>query len=269
MESLLPFRHENELTFISKIHPIIRFLIPFILIIPFLLIKDIYLTITILFINLILVIVFRLKLRRIFSRIKKIIIFILLLVIFLPLYIGETIIYQFNLGISIKIYREGFELAILLFFRIFTAIFVFMSFFSSLTYSEFIEAITKIRFPSIFVGSLVIFLHYIPILAYSNKRILSAQELRGKRITNYWTKLKTHAFIMAKTLLINMDRSERLYESLKMRGFTGKITFAPRRIKFNDIGILLIFISVVFILVFFINLKDIYIGVVGLFYPLK
>ena len=269
MDSILPFRHENETTYLSKIHPLIRFLIPFILVIPILIIKDIYLIFTILIINLITVFVFRLKLRRIFSRIKKIFLLIIIIVIFLPLYIGNTVLFQFNIGIAIIIYKEGLDLAILLFFRIFTAIFVFMSFFSSLTYSEFIEAITKLRFPSILVGSLVVFLHYIPILAYSNKKILSAQELRGKNTTSYYLRLKTHAYIMGKSLIINMERSERLYESLKMRGFTGKITFAPKRIKFIDIGILLVFIILMGILVFIIDLKPLYMGVVNLFIPLK
>ena len=264
MESILPFRHENEYTYLSEIHPTVRFIIPFILVIPFLIIKDIYLTITILFINLLLIFIFHLKLKRILLRIKKIFILIIILVIFLPLYFGNTILFQLKIGVIINIYKEGFDLAILLFFRIFSSIFIFMTFFSSLTYSEFIEAITKLRVPSIFTGSLIILLHYIPILAYSNRRILSAQELRGKKITSYWLKLKTHAFILGKTILINMDRSEQLYESLKMRGFSGKITFIPKHIKFLDILILFGFLFLIFLLVFFINLSELYLGVANI-----
>jgi len=152
-----------------------------------------------------------------------------------------------------------------MFFRIFGSVFVFMAFFSTLTYSEFIEALTKLRFPSLFVGSFIIMLHYIPILANSNRKILEAQELRGKKITTYWQKLKTHAFIMGKTIVMNMERSEKLYESLKMRGFSGKLTFVSKRIKISDISILAFFFTLTISLIFFINLELIYKGVFALF----
>jgi energy-coupling factor transporter transmembrane protein EcfT len=148
-----------------------------------------------------------------------------------------------NLGIPLNIYVEGLVYALTLFFRIIGAAFVFLTFFTSLTYSEFIEALTKLRvIPSFFVGSIVIMLHYIPILAKSNKKVLEAQDLRGKNFTSYWQRLKTHGFIMGKNVVNNMERSERLYESLKMRGFSGKITFSSKKINF-------------------INLEQIYMGV--------
>jgi energy-coupling factor transporter transmembrane protein EcfT len=142
-----------------------------------------------------------------------------------------------------------------------------MAFFSSLSYSEFIEALTKARLPSMFVGSLIILLHYIPILATSNRKILEAQELRGKKVTSYWQKLKAHAFIMGKSIVMNMERSEKLYESLKLRGFSGKITFAPRGVKVFDIIILIGFILMMILLIIFIDLQNIYIGVLKLFTP--
>jgi energy-coupling factor transporter transmembrane protein EcfT len=142
-----------------------------------------------------------------------------------------------------------------------------MSFFSTLTYSEFIDALTKLRIPSVLVGSLIIMLHYIPILAGSNKKILEAQEMRGKKITSYWQKLKTHAYIMGKTIVMNMERSEKLYESLKMRGFSGKITFATKKIKIIDVGLLIFFSLLIIYFVFIIDLKSIYCGVLTLILP--
>lgn len=221
--------------------------------------------ITVLFIVLIQNFLFSLSLKRIFSKIKHVLPLILILVIFLPLYIGNTIAFRLELGFPIFFYWEGINLAILLFFRIFISIFVFMSFFSTLTYSEFIEALTRMPIPSFLVGSFIILLHYIPILAKSNRKILDAQMLRGKKVTSYWLKLKAHAFIMAKSLVLNMDRSERLYESLKMRGFSGEITFAPRKVKWMDIMILLVFILVMLFLIFFIDLKTLYTELMLLF----
>ena len=153
-----------------------------------------------------------------------------------------------------------------LFFRIFGAAFIFLTFLTSLTYSEFIEALTKFRIiPSFFIGSLVIMLHYIPILARSNKKVLEAQDLRGKSNTSYWQKLKTHGFIMGKNVVHNMERSEKLYESLKMRGFSGKITFSSKKIKVVDIAIVLMFLGITISLIYFIHIKQIHIEVFKLF----
>jgi cobalt/nickel transport system permease protein len=181
--------------------------------------------------------------------------------------VGDIVLYQINIGFEIIIYKEGFNLATLIFFRVFGALFIFMSFFSTVTYSEFIDALTKLRIPSLFVGSLVIMLHYIPILAKSNTKILEAQEMRGKNISTYFQKLKTHAFIMGKSIVANMERSEKLYESLKMRGFSGKITFTRKKFKLIDIGIFLFFILLLFSMIFIIDLQSIYQGVITLFLP--
>ncbi len=267
MKTTLPFRHENEKLYLKKIHPLIRLILPFILVIPLLVIEDFYLIFTILLVTFIFDLIFRLNIIKVLLRLKVVIPFVFLITIFIPLYVGETVFYSFNIGIRITIYREGLYLASLIFLRIFAALFIFMSFFSTLTYSEFIDALTKLRIPSVLVGSLIIMLHYIPILAGSNKKILEAQEMRGKKITSYWQKLKTHAYIMGKSLVMNMERSEKLYESLKMRGFSGKITFASRKLKMIDVGLLILFSLMVVCFIFIINLQSIYQWVFALFLP--
>lgn len=267
MKTTLPFRFESEKLYLKKIHPLIRLILPFILVIPLLIIEDFYLIFTILLFTFIFDLIFRLSIIKVLLRLKIVIPFVFLITIFIPLYVGETVFCSFNIGIKIIIYREGLSLASLIFLRIFGALFIFMSFLSSLTYSEFIEALTKLRIPSVLVGSLIIMLHYIPILAGSNKKILEAQEMRGKKITSYWQKLKTHAYIMGKSLVMNMERSERLYESLKMRGFSGKITFAPRKLKITDVGLLILFSLTIICFIFIINLQSIYQWVFALFLP--
>jgi cobalt/nickel transport system permease protein len=265
LKTTLPFRHEDEKLYLKKVNPLIRLMLPFILVVPFLIIDDIYLIITILLITIIIDLLLRLNILKIFSRLKIVIPFVFLITIFIPLYVGETILFEFNIGIRILVYQEGFVLSLLIFLRVFSALIIFMSFFSSLTYSEFINALTKLRIPSMLIGSLIIMLHYIPILAGSNRKIVEAQEMRGKKITSYWQKLKTHAYIMGKSIIMNMERSEKLFDSLKMRGFSGKITFAPRKLKIIDMGLLLLFILMIIYLVFIINLESIYQWVFGLF----
>ncbi|MBY8989132.1 MAG: energy-coupling factor transporter transmembrane protein EcfT [Candidatus Lokiarchaeota archaeon] len=267
MKTTLPFRLENERMYLRKIHPLTRLILPFICVIPFVLLNDIYLVFSILLVVFVTALILRLKILDIFSRLKLVIPIVFLLTIFIPLYVGDIVLYQFNIGIRITVFKEGFILASLIFFRVFGALFVFMSFFSTLTYSEFIDALTKLRIPSIFVGSLIIMLHYIPILAKSNAKILEAQEMRGKNISTYYQKLKIHAFIMGKSIVTNMERSEKLYESLKMRGFSGKITFTQKKFSLIDIGFFTFFIVLLVFMIFILDLQSIYQGVITLFLP--
>jgi len=267
LKSNLSFRLENEKIYLSKIHPLTRLILPFICVIPFILLDDIYLIFSILFVIFTIAIIFRLKILEVLSRLKLVIPIVFLLIVFIPLYVGDVVLYHFNLGFRITVYKEGFILASLIFFRVFGAFFIFMSFFSTLTYSEFIDALTKLRVPSIFIGSLIIMLHYIPILAKSNTKIVEAQEMRGKNMSSYFQKLKTHAFIMGKSIVVNMERSEKLYESLKMRGFSGKITFKRRRFSLIDICFMSFFILLVIFMIFIFDLQSIYQGVLALILP--
>jgi len=253
--------------FLNKSHPLTRLVLPFILVLPFLILSDIYLTITVLLSILIFSVVFRLNTINTISRLKIVLPLVLLIVIFIPFYVGNTIIFQIDTFIRIQVYQEGLYLASLIFLRVIGSFFIFISFLSSLTYSEFIEALTKLRIPPVFVGSLVIMLHYIPIFATSNKKILEAQEVRGKKISSYWQKLKTHAYIMGKSIVVNMERSEKLYESLKMRGFSGKITFARKKFKVLDIGLLVIFLFLMFSFIFIVDLQSVFNEVGKLFLP--
>jgi cobalt/nickel transport system permease protein len=188
--------------------------------------------------------------------------FVFVLTIFVPFYYGSTVLYQFYFLVPIKLYSEGLRMALIIFFRIILAALTFLSFFSSLTYSEYIETLTKIRIiPSFLVGSIVIMLHYIPILARSNKKVLEAQELRGKNTIKYRARLKTHAYIMGKNLVTNMERSEKLYDSLKMRGFSGKISFASEKLRLLDYLVIIIFLLIMVFLVYFIDIDKIVLGV--------
>lgn len=263
----MPFRLENEKIYLKKSHPLTRLILPFIIVVPFIIIDDLYLIISLILVVLIIDIIFRLNIKEILSRLKIVIPFVFFLTFFIPLYLGDIVLYQFNIGITIKIFKEGLLLASLIFLRVLGTLFILISFFSTLTYSEFIEALTKLRIPSIFVGSLIIMLHYIPILAKSNRKILEAQEMRGKNIATYRQKLKTHAYIMGKSIVINMERSEKLYESLKMRGFTGKITFASKKFKLIDLSFFTLFSLIIVFMVFILNLQLIYQGVITLFLP--
>jgi energy-coupling factor transporter transmembrane protein EcfT len=74
---------------------------------------------------------------------------------------------------------------------------------------------------------------------------------------------------MGKNVVSNMERSERLYESLKMRGFTGKITFLPRKLKVIDYLIIVLTLGSMVFIAYFIKLEPIYQEVMYLFLPLK
>ena len=251
---------------LNTIHPLIRLVLPFIFVVPILLRQDLYLIYTLVFIAFIIFLVCRLSLIRILSRLKHFVPFIFLITVFIPFYIGSTVIFELYFGLVLRIYAEGLNLAILIFSRIFGVTFIFMGFYSAFTQSEFIEALSKIRLPTYFVGSFMIMLHYIPVFAESNRKILDAQELRGKKVTSYWQRIKAHAYIMGKTIVLNMERSEKLYDSLKMRGFAGRLSFQSKSIKIIDFIIFCVCLFIAIYLTMFINLEQFYLGVASLFF---
>ena len=118
MKTELPFRHENDINSFNKIHPMIRFILPFILVIPCLIIADLYLIITIILIVGIMNFIFRLQFVQTLSRLKLIIPFVFILTIFIPFYYGSTVIYQFYFLVPIKLYAEGLRMGLIIFLRI-------------------------------------------------------------------------------------------------------------------------------------------------------
>ena len=73
------------------------------------------------------------------------------------------------------------------------------------------------------------------------------------------------SFTRLKSIIMNIERSEHLYESLKMRGFSGKITFVKKKLRFWDFLLLSAFFLLMIFLIYFINLKQFYEEVFNLF----
>ena len=136
MDTILPFRHEDEKTLLNNLHPLVRMILPFIFIIPFLFINNVYLIFSYIIITFIFSLATRLNILRILSRLKSIVPFMILITIFLPFYIGQTVAYRIEIGITITLYREGLYRAFLTFMRIFGATYIFMSFFILINNSQ-------------------------------------------------------------------------------------------------------------------------------------
>ena len=77
MKPYLPFRHENERNMLNNLHPVIRFILPFLLVIPFLIFNDLYLIITIILVVFCINIAFKLHFIKIISRLRVLIPFLL------------------------------------------------------------------------------------------------------------------------------------------------------------------------------------------------
>jgi len=72
MKASLPFKHEEEKVLFNSVHPLVRLIIPFIWVIPFLILNDVFLILTIILINLIISFFFRLALAKSFLKLKVI-----------------------------------------------------------------------------------------------------------------------------------------------------------------------------------------------------
>ncbi len=246
--SVIPFRNEIEKNQLSKLNPEIRIIIALIFGISFVFMKFIFSYILVIIPLIILGIFFKVPFKSIAKRTLYILPIIIMLSVFIPFTSGNQVIFSFKLLLwNVNIYRDGIVTALNLATRMLMIFFVFMYFFSSLTFSEF----TRIRiFPTIIRGSLIIMLNFLPIFMLQNKKLTESQQLRGKNFSNRKEKIKSVGNIIGTTLIKANDQSVRIYESMRLRGFGGDIKLNTSKIKIHDIFWLITVIAFIFMIIF-------------------
>lgn len=167
-------------------------------------------------------------------------------------FIWTKILYQWDLGfIRIYIYSDRLEYAMLFLLRIIGMFLIFMIYLSSLSFTEFV---TIRLLPKSIASSLIIMIRYIPDFLAKNKKLAEAQKICGQElIKSKFTRIKLAGYIIGSTLVKTFEKSEKLYESMIMRGFSGKITIKRKPIKYYDIFFLSLISLFIFLMFNFIE----------------
>lgn len=104
------------------------------------------------------------------------------------------------------------------------------------------QALRKLKVPGIFVLQFVLTFRYISLLIEELARMVRAYSLRAPQQKG--VRLKDSGSFVGQLLLRTYDRAQRVYDSMKLRGFAGDYrSYAKTRVTWNDIIFLLSWIS--------------------------
>ena len=193
----------------------------------------------------------RTRWRVVFSLAARFEIVILFWVLLLPFFYGSTVILSLSVHWGHLIaYQEGLEFGILIGFRIFGLITLFLAAFSHMSLAEFIGTLRTLKIPAFVLGSLMIMLRYIPLFVEERQRMQEAQLLRGFEKGERSGRIRSLGYLVGSIIDRAMDRSISVYESMTLRGFGHGMFIVGVKPKRNDF---LLFLSLAILILILLN----------------
>ncbi|PIE06637.1 MAG: cobalt ECF transporter T component CbiQ [Rhodobacterales bacterium] len=84
------------------------------------------------------------------------------------------------------------------------------------------HALNALRLPERLVHLLVFTVRYIEVLREENRRLIAAMKVRGFRPGSNWHTYRSYGYLVGMMLVRAVERSERILEAMKCRGFNGR-----------------------------------------------
>ncbi|NOX89325.1 MAG: cobalt ECF transporter T component CbiQ [Calditrichaeota bacterium] len=178
-------------------------LLPFILIISFLLI---YLS--------------RLPVRYLMKRLEYIIPFLLFAAILLSVTSGGETLYSFKM---LKVYKEGLALGSVIFIRSIASILIFFVLLETAPFLQTMKALQALKIPSKLTGLVFFTYRYIYVYLEELRKMRIALRLRGYNDNSVLHTLKTNSAIIGSLLLRSLEQAERICTAMVLRGYSGNV----------------------------------------------
>ncbi len=238
---------------VHRIDPKIKVVLSILLIIFAVSLKDLreFLFIFI-FLNII-VLLSNIPIQKVFVKTLKIIPFIFVLSIFIPFVQGEETLFEFKHIVHIVIKKEGFTLFAKIVSRAYLTVFITIILITTTKFNSLLKGFEGLKIPHFFILIFSFMYRYIYLFFDEFERLLRARKSRMIKPT-YYGKMKSLAYVISTMFLRTFERSERIYEAMISRGFTGEIiTLEELTIQRIDIFIL-VFVVIVLITVRLLSL---------------
>lgn len=204
----------------SPIHrwePRWKFITLFALIIAFSLVRDLRFVPVMLVITAGLFALSRLPLHFLISRLRYPGIFILALVVILPLFSGQTILFQAG---PIAIREEGLLYMLLVVSRFASILTVSLVIFGTSTFITTVRTLRRMGIPPLLADMLLLTVRYIFEIADSLGRMQRAMRLRGFSLKKLDRRSANQIAGLVGSLLIrSYEQSERVYKAMRLRGY--------------------------------------------------
>ena len=202
---------------IHRWNPRTKFISLFIIIIGFSLVQDLRLVPFMLLITAGIFSASRLPLPFLLSRLRYPGIFLGALIVILPLFTGETVI--FRLGF-LSIQSEGVAYMLLVVSRFISILTVSLVIFGTSTFLTTVTTLRSMGIPSILADMLMLTVRYIFEIADSLTRMQRAMKLRGFQLTKLDKRGATQlAGLMGSLLIRSYEQAERVYKAMRLRAY--------------------------------------------------
>ena len=190
--------------------------------------------------SILLILISRIPVTYIIKSIKIPLYFLLFMLIILCFTSGGNIIYSFGI---FNLYREGIILALQILVRSISIMIIILILFSSTKMNTIMNVMQSLKFPVILVN--IIYFTYRFIFLYSGdiKQLFISAKLRGSNTIKGIRNIQSTVSIFVTLLIKSYEQSERIFASMKLRGFTGDfhsfVQFKPRFIDIVKLSIII------------------------------
>lgn len=202
---------------LHRLEPKLKLIALFVLMMLFAMVRDLRLVPFMLLASAIIYAVSRLPLPFLIKRLKYPGVFVLAMVIFLPLFAGQTVLYSFG-PLSIK--QEGIEQMILLVSRFISILTVAVVLFGTSSLLNTLKAMTQLGIPQTLADLTLLTFRYVYELGDMLQKMQRAMKLRGFRPTKFNKHTLTGVGSLLASLIIrSYETSERVYYAMRLRGY--------------------------------------------------
>jgi cobalt/nickel transport system permease protein len=184
-----------------------------------------------------LVAISNLKLVTLRDRLISINIFVLFMWLIMPVSVGGEVVADFNL---FKISKAGLNYALQITLRANAIMMLIISLLSTAKTINLIRALEELYIPQKLIYLFLLMFRYLHVLQVEYQNLWSAMLIRGfKRRSFSWHTYKHYAYLIAMVLIKSYERSQKVYEAMLCRSFSGEFHFETNfKLSVADWGVL-------------------------------
>jgi cobalt/nickel transport system ATP-binding protein len=203
-------------------NPRVKFVALFALIVAFSLVRDLAYVPLMLAVTALIFALSRLPLGFLITRLRYPGVFLLALVVILPLFSGQTVLWQVG---PLAIRTEGLTLMLLVVARFTAILTVSLVIFGTMTLTTSAQTLRGLGVPALLVDMLLLTLRYLFEFADMLARMQTAMRLRGFSVRRSGLNRRSAAQVggLIGTLLIrSFEQAEHVYKAMRLRGYGGR-----------------------------------------------
>lgn len=217
----------------SPIHrwdPRLKLVSILILIFSIVLLYDVRMAFIALIIATVLLLISRIPLQFVAGYLKWVSIFILPFFLIMPFAVQGNEIYRLH---TIAITYEGVEYALLIWLRAFSAVMLIFPMIGTMQFGDTIKALESLRAPNKLVQMIMFTYRYIFVLLNELQTMLGSMYARGFQMKLNMQALRTTGKALGMLFVRSYERSERVYNAMISRGYTGRVR-TPHSFKVHN-----------------------------------